>query len=94
MLLSNAHVAEEQPNTQQLPEAATEREQQETPPVPLFPSVTEEERNKVIEAYRQGIQRREICSYLHWGNAKYTTIVKPVLDAHEGQEKQRENTEK
>jgi len=29
--------------------------------------------------------RREICSHLKWGNAKYTTIVKPVLDAYEEQ---------
>jgi hypothetical protein len=65
----------------------------ESPPAALFLSVTDEERNKVIEAYRQGIQRRDICSYLHWGSAKYTTIVKPVLDAYEEQEQHRENAE-
>src|SRR6266487_556430 len=43
------------------------------------------ERNKVIAAFNQGIPRREICSYLRWGNAKYSTIVKPVLDSYEQQ---------
>jgi len=54
----------------------------------LFPDVPEEDRNKVIAAFKQGIPRREICSYLKWGNAKYSTIVKPVLDRYEQQEQQ------
>jgi len=51
----------------------------------LLLRVTEEERNSVLEAYKKGIRRREICRYLHWGSAKYRTIVKPVLDAYEKQ---------
>lgn len=86
LLLTSTSVSGERTETAQIPEEATAKEEQEAPPVALFPSVTEEERNKVIAAYRQGIQRREICSYLHWGSAKYTTIVKPVLDAYEEQE--------
>jgi len=56
-----------------------------TPAESVLLSVSEEERNKVIAAYTQGIPRREICSYLRWGSAKYKTIVKPVLDAYEQQ---------
>ncbi len=56
--------------------------------------VSEEEKNKVLEAYIQGIPRREICAYLRWGAAKYATIVKPVLDAYEEQERQMGNIEK
>jgi hypothetical protein len=88
MLLASTSVIEERQVTPQIPEATTATEEQETPFVALFPAVTEEERNKVIDAYRQGIQRREICSYLHWGSAKYTTIVKPVLDTLEEQQQQ------
>ena len=58
----------------------------------MFPPVSEEERNKVIDAYLQGVPRREICSYLRWGNAKYTTIVKPVLDAYEEHQEQEQQT--
>ncbi len=89
LLLTQTTVSEEHPGTLQITGTATgtrpsdeEAEQPDT----LFPSVSEEERNKVIEAYNQGISRREICSYLRWGNAKYTSIVKPVLDAYEQQE--------
>src|SRR5215467_633601 len=60
-----------------------ELEKKTTTPTALFPGVPDKERNKVIEAYKQGIPRREICSYLLWGNAKYSTIVKPVLDNYE-----------
>lgn len=88
-LLTATSVTEEhneQPNL--LPETTTETSEQDAQPVPLYPSVSEEESNKVIQAYRNGIQRREICSYLHWGSAKYTTIVKPVLDAYEQQNRE------
>jgi hypothetical protein len=61
------------------------REEQTPHITTLFPDVPEEERNKVIEAFTKGIPRREICSYLKWGNAKYSTIVKPVLDRYEQQ---------
>ncbi|MGH2478373.1 MAG: hypothetical protein ACRDHW_01760 [Ktedonobacteraceae bacterium] len=94
-LLRQTTVSEEQtgtPGTPQLTEEATAKEDPLNPPVTLFPSVSEEERNKVIEAYLQGISRREICSYLRWGNVKYTTIVKPVLDAYEQQQEQEQQT--
>src|SRR6266581_682716 len=52
--------------------------------VTLLPHVTQEEIQTVIEAYRSGIARRNICGHLKWGTSKYTSIVKPVLDAYEG----------
>ncbi len=67
------------------PDYGQGREEQTTPDTILFPDVPDEERNKVIEAFTKGIPRREICSYLKWGNAKYSTIVKPVLDRYEHQ---------
>lgn len=96
-LLYQTTVSEAQagtPGTPQLTEIATATDQQENQPVSLFstvPIISEDERNKVVEAYLQGIPRREICSYLRWGKAKYTTIVKPVLDAYEEQEHQMGN---
>jgi hypothetical protein len=93
VLLAQTTVSEEQSENLQITETATgtdsareEIEEQLTHPTPLFPDVPEEDRNKVIEAYKSGIPRREICSYLRWGNAKYSTIVKPVLDAYEQQQ--------
>jgi len=90
VLLAQTTVSEEQPETPQITETATGTEnfgqgteEPSIPDVTLFPNVPDEERNKVIEAYKQGIPRREICSYLRWGKAKYSTIVKPVLDAYE-----------
>jgi len=94
-LLRQTTISEEQPGTSgtpQLTEEATAKEEPENPSVALFPPVSEGEKNKVIEAYLQGIPRREICSYLRWGNAKYTTIVKPVLDAYEEQQEQEQQT--
>src|SRR6266567_3725663 len=92
----------EQPEPRQITETATGtdtdgqgRAEQPTPDTILFPDVPEEDRNKVIAAFKQGIPRREICSYLKWGNAKYSTIVKPVLDAYEqqaGTQEQERNT--
>jgi hypothetical protein len=89
LLLTQTTVSEEQPETRQITETATgtttncqEGEEHQTPDENLFPDVSEEERNKVIAAYRQGIPRREICSYLKWGSSKYSTIVKPVLDSY------------
>lgn len=61
-------------------------EEQPTHPDTLFPNVPHEERNKVIQAYKLGLPRREICTYLRWGSAKYSTIVKSVLDAYEQQQ--------
>jgi hypothetical protein len=91
-LLTQTTVSEEQPEPRQITETATGTPdcgqgsgEQATPDTILFPDVPEEERNKVIEAFKQGIPRREICSYLRWGNAKYSTIVKPVLDNYEHQ---------
>jgi hypothetical protein len=92
MLLSQTTVSEEQPEKLQITETASGTtdygqtpEEQTTPDTILFPDVPDEDRNKVIEAFKQGIPRREICSYLRWGNAKYSTIVKPVLDCYESQ---------
>jgi len=84
VLLSQRTVSEEQPETPQLTETATATETEAeatTPAESLLLSVSDEERNKVIAAYKQGIPRREICSHLRWGSAKYKTIVKPVLDS-------------
>jgi len=49
----------------------------------LLPGVTDEDKRAVLTAYDAGIQRRNICGHLHWGASKYSTIVKPVLDAYE-----------
>ncbi len=90
-LLTSTSVSEEHTETPQIAETTTATNVQETPPATLLLSVSEEVRNKVIEVYQQGIPRREICSYLRWGSAKYATIVKPVLDVYEQQKQQREN---
>jgi hypothetical protein len=92
VLLHQTTVSEEQVGTPQITETATAINKPETPPASLFPAVSEEERNKVIAAYEQGIPRRDICANLHWGNAKYTTIIKPVLDAYEQQKQQAEKS--
>jgi hypothetical protein len=86
LLLSLTHVTQEQQATPHIAEEATAKTSQDSQPVTLFPGVTQEEQNKVIEAYSQGISRRDICAYLHWGRNKYSTIVKPVLDVYEQQE--------
>jgi hypothetical protein len=81
-------VSEERRETPQLSQRASATEIQkeaEGEQQTLLLSVSDEERNKVIAAHKSGIPRREICSYLRWGSAKYSTIVKPVLDAYEQQ---------
>jgi len=90
LLLTQTTVSEEQPETPQLTEKTSvtlpqehENEEPTTPADKLLPGVSEEERNKVIHAFKQGIPRREICSHLRWGGSKYKTIVKPVLDSYE-----------
>jgi DNA-directed RNA polymerase specialized sigma24 family protein len=92
VLLAQRTVSEEQPETPQITKTAmakepdeTITEEQTTPAESVLLSVSEEERNKIIAAYIQGIPQREICAYLRWGSAKYSTIVKPVLDAYEQQ---------
>jgi len=92
VLLTQTTVSEEHQETPQITETATatqtetpEPEEATTPSDSVLLSVSDEERNKVIAAYKQGIPRREICSYLRWGSAKYKTIVKPVLDRYEEQ---------
>ncbi len=97
VLLSQTTVSEEQPETPQITETSSvtnadgqTTEESQTPDANLLLGVSEEERNKVIAAYQQGIPRREICSYLRWGSAKYSTIVKPVLDNYEQQAATRE----
>jgi hypothetical protein len=92
VLLTQTTVSEEQAETPQIAETATatqpetpEPEEQTIPTDSVFLTVSEEERNKVIAAYKSGIPRRDICSYLRWGSSKYSTIVKPVLDRYEHQ---------
>ena len=98
VLLTQTTVSEEQRETPQIAETASmsqpideEEGKQSTPHETLLLHVSLEERNKVIAAYQQGIPRREICSHLKWGSGKYSTIVKPVLDAYEQQEQQTGN---
>lgn len=89
LFLTQTTVTEEPGATPQIMETATGTEEERegiNEPVNLLPTVTQEERNKVIVAYQQGIPRRDICAHLKWGRAKYTTIVKPVLDSYEKQE--------
>jgi len=93
LLLTQTTVSEEQPATPQIAETATatqtetpQPEEATTPADTLLLSVSDEERNKVIEAHKQGIPRRDMCSHLRWGSAKYSTIVKPVLDSYEQQQ--------
>jgi hypothetical protein len=93
VLLTQTTVSEDQPETPQITEIATAthpeeqgREEPVTPADTVLLSVSDEERNKVIEAYKQGIPRRDMCSHLRWGSAKYKTIVKPVLDSYEQQQ--------
>jgi hypothetical protein len=100
LLLSQTTVSEEQRESLQITETATGTDtasadipDQTTHDTILFPDVPDEDRNKVIAAYTSGIPRREICSYLRWGNAKYSTIVKPVLDRYESQAATREEQE-
>ena len=86
-LLSEVSVMQQQePAPLQLPEP-----QAETNPLErmlqeldrLLPNVSRQEIAAVVSAYRTGTARRDMCRTLHWGAGKYTTIVKPVLDAYE-----------
>jgi hypothetical protein len=76
------------PETPQLPETATATQDSEgegeTVRIVLL-GVADADVARVLQAYKQGVRRREMCAYLHWGSSKYTTIVKPVLDAYEQQ---------
>jgi hypothetical protein len=90
LLLTQTTVSEEQQAPPQLTEKTSvthtkehENEEPTTPGDKLLPGVSADERNKVIEAFKQGITRREICSHLRWGSRKYKTKVKPVLDSYE-----------
>jgi len=71
VLLSQTTVSEEQPSIAQITGTTTGtdtsgqgRAEQTTHDTALFPDVSVEDRNKVIEAFTKGIPRREICSYL------------------------------
>jgi hypothetical protein len=83
--MSGVAVGEEQPETRQISGPAAE-----TPPLDpvlhelasLLPGVSLSEITVVVSAFQANVPRREMCSYLKWGGAKYTTIVKPVLDAY------------
>lgn len=88
--LSQTTVSEEQRETPQIPETATGTHQQEdtrgkvlTALLAMLPDVSDKDKEAVLQAYEAGIQRRNICGHLHWGSHKYSTVVKPVLDAYE-----------
>src|SRR6266487_3696372 len=73
VLLTQTIVSEEQ-QTPQITETATatvietpEPVESATPAQTMLLSISDEERNKVIEAYKQGIPRRDMCSHLRWG---------------------------
>jgi len=79
-------IIEEQPETKQI--EAPKEETQSLESVlhqldRLLPDVSLDEITAVVSAYNAGIHRREMCTHHRWGGAKYTTIVKPVLDAYE-----------
>jgi hypothetical protein len=79
-------VYEEQPETKQIEapkEETTSLEHIVQQLDTLLPDVSREDISAVVTAYRSGVQRREMTGYLRWGGSKYTTIVKPVLDAYE-----------
>src|SRR5712692_3879862 len=89
-LIAEVTVTEEQDAPLQLPvttsvTAPEEAQAEDLPLVALanvLPDVTQEDIAAVLRAYKSGVQRRNICGHLHWGTGKYTTIVKPVLDAY------------
>jgi hypothetical protein len=79
-------IIEEQPETKQIeaPKEGTQSLESVLQQLDsLLPDVSLDEITAVVSAYNAGIQRREMCTHLRWGGAKYTTIVKPVLDAYE-----------
>src|SRR5260370_38105060 len=79
-------VVEEAPETAQIPERTGETETLERELKELdslLPDISLVDITAVVTAYRCTVSRREICSYLKWGGAKYTKIVKPILDAYE-----------
>jgi hypothetical protein len=79
-------VYEEQPETKQIEapkEETTSLERIVQQLDTLLPDVSREDISAVVTAYCSGVQRREMTGYLRWGGSKYTTIVKPVLDAYE-----------
>jgi hypothetical protein len=79
-------VIEEALETKQLPERAGETTSLDSVLQELdtsLPDVSLEEITAVVTAFINGTQRREMCKSLKWGAGKYTTIVKPVLDAYE-----------
>src|SRR5258708_4205350 len=73
VLLTQTTVSEEQRETPQIAETASvsqsideEEGKLSTPHESLLLHVSSDERNKVLNAFKQGIPRREICSYLKW----------------------------
>ncbi len=89
-LIAEVTVTEEQDAPLQLAEttsvtAPEEAQAEDLPLVALanvLPDVTQEDITAVLTAFPSGVQRRNICGHLHWGTSKYSTIVKPVLDAY------------
>ncbi len=87
-MLTQQHttVIEEQPETPQI--AAPKAETQPLESVlqeldRLLPDITLDDITAVVSAFNAGVQRREMIRHLHWSGKRYTTIVKPVLDAFE-----------
>lgn len=79
-------VVEEAPQQQQIPERTGETNPLESllqELDTLLPDVSRDDISAVVTAFRANVPRREMCTCLKWGGAKYTTIVKPVLDAYE-----------
>ena len=90
LMLSQTTVSEEHTETPKLLETASGTTNQENTQETIFtrlsdllPDVSVAEKEAVVGAYTAGIQRRNICGHLHWGSSKYSTVVKPVLDAYE-----------
>ncbi len=90
--LTSVTVVEEAPETKQI--AAPKEETNSLDRVlqelnSLLPDVSRDDITAVVTAFQANVPRREMCTYLKWGGAKYTTIVKPVLDAYEQLQQQK-----
>jgi hypothetical protein len=84
--LETKQLAAETPETQQISEPKEDPKPLESllqELGSLLPNIPFQEITAVITAYRANVSRRDMCSHLKWGGAKYTTIVKPVLDTYE-----------
>src|SRR6266705_2766789 len=69
VLLTQTTVSEEQAETPQITETASgtvNTQDMVASLADLFPDVSQEEIEAVMRAYHAGVQRRNICSHLHW----------------------------